>query len=123
MLLGRRLWSEEAGRIAGWLLLSCYGFFFWARTGQADIENLAFTMAAIAWYWVRRDKSNFVTFAVFYVICFVGAQMKGWGPIAVPCLALFPDLLRDHRWKRLFDAVALRRAGDYAAGVLCAVHR
>ena len=113
ILLGKRLWSAEAGRIAGWLLLGCYGFVFWARTGQADMENVAFTMAAIAWYWARRDRPGFTTSLVFYVICFVGAQMKGLGAIAVPCLAVFPDLLRDRRWKHfltLSHAAALALA-------------
>jgi hypothetical protein len=97
--LGRRLWSADAGHIAGWILLSSYGFLFWARTGQADMENLAFTMLAIAWYWKRRDQPGFITSVVFYAICFVGAQMKGLGAVAVPCLAVLPDLLRDKRWK------------------------
>ncbi len=97
--LGRRLWVAEAGRIAGWILLGCYGFLFWARTGQADMENLAFSLLAIAWYWGRRDRAGFWTSLVFYVICFVGAQMKGLGAIAVPCIAVLPDLLRGNRWR------------------------
>jgi 4-amino-4-deoxy-L-arabinose transferase-like glycosyltransferase len=101
IFLGRRLWSAEIGRVAGWLLLSCYGFIFWARTGQADAENMAFIMLAIAWYWSRRNRPVFVTYAVFYLICFVGAQMKGLGALAVPCLAVLPDLLRDRRWRHL----------------------
>ncbi len=115
IFLGRRLWSAEAGRIAGWLLLTGYGFLFWARTGQADMENLAFTIMAIAWYWARRDRAGFCTSFVFYVICFVGAQMKGLGAIAVPCLAVLPDLLRDRRWKHF---LTLRHAVALTLGLL-----
>jgi 4-amino-4-deoxy-L-arabinose transferase-like glycosyltransferase len=115
IFLGKRLWSAEAGRIAGWLLLGCYGFVFWARTGQADMENLAFTMAAVAWYWARRERPGFVTSFFFYVICFIGAQTKGLGAIAVPCLAVLPDLLRDRRWKHF---LTLSHAAALALGLL-----
>ena len=37
--LGRRLWSEEVGRTAGWILLSTYGFLLWGRAGTAEMEN------------------------------------------------------------------------------------
>ncbi len=121
--LGRRFWSNEAGRITGWLLLSCYGFLFWARTGQADMANLGFTMAAVAWYWRRREKIDFRTFFVFYVICFIGAQMKGLGAIAVPCIAIGPDVLRNGRWKRLltfahFSALVLASIAYFAPFII-----
>ncbi|RMD58729.1 MAG: phospholipid carrier-dependent glycosyltransferase, partial [Nitrospirae bacterium] len=34
--LGRRLYNKEVGDLAGWILLTTYGFLFWARTGTAD---------------------------------------------------------------------------------------
>lgn len=57
--LGRRLWSEEVGRAAGWMLLTTYGLLFWGRVGTADMENLAAIVLAVAWYWKRRDRMNF----------------------------------------------------------------
>jgi 4-amino-4-deoxy-L-arabinose transferase-like glycosyltransferase len=100
--LGRRLWSREVGRIAGWMLLTTYGLLYWGRTGTADMENLAFTLLAVAWYISRRDRLNFYAFLVFYLICFLGAQTKGLTALAVPFLAVFPDLVRDRRWHSLF---------------------
>ncbi len=97
--LGRRLWSPEVGRTAGWLLLSSYGYLFWARTGEADMENMAFIILAVAWYWSRRSKPGFVSYAVFYLICFIGAQTKGLGAVVVPVLVILPDLIRENRWK------------------------
>jgi 4-amino-4-deoxy-L-arabinose transferase-like glycosyltransferase len=97
--LGRRLWSREVGMTAGWLLLSSYGFLFWARTGEADMENMAATTLAVAWYWSRRGKPGFVGYMVFYLICFIGAQAKGLGAVAVPILVVLPDLIRKNRWK------------------------
>lgn len=102
--LGRRLWSEEVGRTAGWILLTTYGLLFWARAGTANMENLAAITLAIAWYWSRREKLNFSTYLVFYLISFLGAQAKGLTAVAVPIVAVLPDLLRGHRWRSLFTS-------------------
>lgn len=99
--LGRRLWSSEVGRTAGWLLLSTYGFLFWARVGTSEMENLAAVVLAVTWYWERRDRPDFVTCLVFYLIAFLGSHNKGLGAAVVPVLVLLPDLLVDGRWRIL----------------------
>ncbi len=98
--LGKRILSERAGRTAGWILLSCYGFLFWARTGEADMEHLAAIIAALAWYWAKRDKPGFINYLVFYVICFTGAQTKGLAAIAIPVMLVFVDLVNGGRWRK-----------------------
>ena len=85
--------------MAGWILLTTYGFIFWAGLGEADMENLAAIMAAVAWYWGRREKHNFSTYLVFYLIIFLGAQTKGLTAVVVPFIAIFPDLIRERRWR------------------------
>jgi 4-amino-4-deoxy-L-arabinose transferase-like glycosyltransferase len=97
--LGRQLWSAPVGRTAGWLLLTCYALIFWARDGEADMQNLAAIVTAVAWYWHRRQKPAFSTYLVFYLICFVGAHTKGLTAVIVPALAVLPDLLRQNRWR------------------------
>jgi 4-amino-4-deoxy-L-arabinose transferase-like glycosyltransferase len=99
MNLGRRLWSVERARTAGWILLSTYGFLFWSRTGEADMENMTAIILAVAWYWARREKPVFFSYFIFYVICFIGAQTKGLAAIVVPILVVLPDLMREKRWK------------------------
>ncbi len=120
--LGTRLWSPAVGRLAGWILLGTYGFLFWARTGQADMENLAAILLALAWYWARRDRPTFGAFLVFYLILALGAQCKGLGAIVVPLVALAPDMLRQRRWRLLFSirhiAAALLGAAVYMAPFL-----
>lgn len=97
--LGRKLWSRKIGLIAGWFLLSTYSVLFWARTGTADIENLAAILLAIAWYWAWRDHPRFWSFLGFYLIVFIGAQLKGLTAVVVPIAALLPDVLVEKRWR------------------------
>lgn len=97
--LARRLGSARQARTAGWIFLSMWGFMFWARTAEADMENLAAIILAVAWYWAWRDKPGFLSYAVFYLICFVGAQTKGMAAIAVPLVVVLPDVLRESRWR------------------------
>jgi 4-amino-4-deoxy-L-arabinose transferase-like glycosyltransferase len=103
--LGRRLWSPAVGRTAGWLLLTCYGFLFWSRTGMADMENLAAVMLALAWYWERRERPNFLTFLVFYGTLAIGALSKGLTAVVIPVLVLLPELLEGKRWRSLLRPV------------------
>ena len=97
--LGRKLWSREVGRTAGWILLTTYGFLFWGRTATADMENLAAIILAVAWYWKQQEKPNFSTYLVFYLICFLGAHTKGLTALVVPVLVVFTDLFRERRWR------------------------
>jgi len=99
--LATRLWSKKIGYLAAWMLLTTYGCLFWSRTGTAETENLAAIILAVAWYWARRDKPNFSTFAVFYLIIFLGAMTKGLATVVIPPIVIFPDLLREKRWKAL----------------------
>ncbi len=101
--LGRRLWSKEAGRTAGWILLTTYGVLFWSRTASADMANLAAAIIAVSWYWARRERLGFLTFVVFYLICFLGAHTKGLTAFVVPVLAVFPDVIREGRWRKLIS--------------------
>lgn len=110
--LGRRLWSAEVGRTAGWLLLTTYSFLFWSRAGTADMENMAAVTLALAWYWARRDRPNFSAFFIFYLIAFVGSLTKGLTALIIPVLAVLPDVLAKGRWRTVlrpshFLAIAL----------------
>ncbi len=102
--LGRKLWSEKVGITAGWILLTTYGVLFWSRTASADMENLAAVTLAVAWYWARRDRPSFFAFLVFYLICFLGAQTKGLASVAVPIIAVLPDIIREKRWRMLLSS-------------------
>ncbi|MEN6427888.1 MAG: glycosyltransferase family 39 protein [Phycisphaerales bacterium] len=115
MRIGSRLWSARTGRIAGWFLLTMYAFLFWARTGMADAENLAVITLAVAWYWSRRDRLNFSTMLIFYLIAFVGALTKGLTAVAVPICIVLPDMLSERRWRILFG---VRHIGAFGLAAL-----
>lgn len=99
--LGRRLWSRNTGWLAGGLLLTSYGLLLYSHIASAETENLAAIMLAVTCYWIYRDRPGFLTFLVFYLILFVGSQMKGLTAFVVPVLVIMPDLLRQRRWRWL----------------------
>ena len=99
--LGQRLWSRRVGWLAGGLMLTSYGLLMYSHVASAETENLAAIMLAVTWYWIRRDRPGFVTFLVFYLILFVGSNLKGLTAFVVPVLVVLPDLLWQRRWRRL----------------------
>ncbi|MDO8303084.1 MAG: glycosyltransferase family 39 protein [Sedimentisphaerales bacterium] len=103
MQIGKRLWSAQVGRIAGWILLTTYGVLLWSRTAAADTKNLAAIMVCTAWYWARRDKPGFVTFFVFYLVMVLGALTKGLAAVAIPILVVLPDIIENKRWRMLLS--------------------
>jgi 4-amino-4-deoxy-L-arabinose transferase-like glycosyltransferase len=107
MRLGRRLWSPSVGRIAACILMTSYGFVLWSRSGAADSENLATVVLCTLWYWYRRDKLNFTTFLVLYLIVFVGSLTKGPVAAVVAALVILPDIVNDKRWKAFLRPTSL----------------
>jgi len=100
VLLGKRIFSRNAGYIAGWLLLTSFGFLFWSRTACADSENLAFIMFAVLWYRAKMHKPNFLRFLVFYLICAIGAHFKGLPAAVLPVLICLADIVQRKTLKR-----------------------
>ncbi|NUO08310.1 MAG: glycosyltransferase family 39 protein [Candidatus Brocadia sp.] len=105
--LGRQLWSPAVGRIAAMLLLTSYGLISQSRMAAADTENLATVMLAILWYWLRRDKNNFITFMVLYLIVFIGSLCKGPVAAVVTAIGILPDAIGGKRWKAFFRPSSL----------------
>lgn len=118
--LASRLWQPAVGRLAGWILLTSYGFLFWSRTASADMENVAAVILAVAWFRLREDRAGVVFYTTFGLICAVGAHAKGLAAIVLPVLVLVPHLLtygrwRDHRRPGALVVAALVAGGVYLA--------
>lgn len=98
--LGTHLKDKRFGLLAGWLLLTTFYFVFWARTASADMLNLAGTLFAVTWYFITKDKLNFLNYAIFFFILAVTALCKGLVGPAVALLAILPDLVIDNSWRK-----------------------
>lgn len=92
--LGRTLWGAPVGRLAGWILISTYGFLFWSRTAAADMENLAAVIVAVAWFRRWEERESWWLYVGFALICGVGAQAKGLAAIVLPLVVLAPHVMR-----------------------------
>jgi 4-amino-4-deoxy-L-arabinose transferase-like glycosyltransferase len=95
--LGSRLWNRQVAWLALWLLLTSYGFLFWTHAAAAEMANVAFIMLAVAWFFRNPGLTTFRNYLVFWLICAVGAGMKGLTAFIVPALVLFPWLIRERR--------------------------
>lgn len=102
--LGTHLKSKRLGLLAGWMLVTTFYFIFWARTSSADMLNMAGTLFAVAWYFAKKNKPNFFTYLVFFLILVITALCKGLVGPAVAVIAVGVDILlqrslRQHlRW-------------------------
>jgi 4-amino-4-deoxy-L-arabinose transferase-like glycosyltransferase len=105
--LGRRLASPEVGRIAAVILLTSYGLIYQSRMAAADTENLATVMLAVLWYWSRRDKLNFGTFIVLYLIIFIGSLCKGPVAAVVAAMVILTDAISEKRWKAFLGPASI----------------
>lgn len=100
MRLGKRFRGDGTGLLAGAVLLASWGFCFWSRTAAADSENMAAIVLAVCWYFAFRERPGFWPYFGFYLICAAGVQFKGLTAVAVPIVALLPDILSRGRWKQ-----------------------
>jgi len=82
--MGRKLFGRAEGVLGGWLLISCYGFLWWSRSAEADIENTAVILLAVVWFLHCRDHAGFLHYLLFYLIIFAGALFKGVPAVIVP---------------------------------------
>ncbi len=98
--LGCRLRDQAFGLLCGWLLLTTFYFIFWSRVSSADMLNMAGSLFAVCWYFEKRDETQWTHYAIFYLILAVTSLCKGLVGAVVPVLAILPDLLYQHCWKK-----------------------
>jgi len=77
------LFDRRTGVLSGWFLLASWGFLWWGRSAEADMENMAFILFAFTWFIHCRERANFFHYLVFYLLIFVGALFKGLPAVAV----------------------------------------
>lgn len=114
-LIGKQLFSQTAGLIAGWMLISTFYFVFWGRIATADILTVCGLLAAVWWYWQGPDDTRFSRYCVFFLLLAVSSLLKGLIGFVLPGLILLPHVLSEQRWKqhvnwRLCAALAIALA-------------
>lgn len=97
--IAQNLFDRRTAWLCCCLIITSYGFLFWTHTASAEISNMALITAAVAWFVDRRERTDFSSYLVFYVICAVGSQLKGLTAFVVPLLVIAPWLMRQRRWK------------------------
>lgn len=105
--IARDLFDARVAWLSACLIATSYGFLFWSHTASAEISNLALIAAAAAWFVHRRDRADFSSYLIFYLLCAVGCQLKGLTAIVVPLLVVAPYVLRGGRWRPHVNVVHL----------------
>lgn len=98
--LGSKLISEQAGRIAAWILVATYFFVFWSRVASTDMLNVAGIMLALLWYVTKKDKPSFFNYAVFFLIVSLASLCKGPIAAVLTFIAILPDLFANNNWRK-----------------------
>lgn len=98
--LGTSLKDKSLGFLSGWMLLTTFYFVFWARTSSADMLNLAGSVLAIAWYFMRRERGGFFSYFIFFLILALTSLCKGLIGAIVPVLAILTDICLNKSWKQ-----------------------
>lgn len=91
--LGCMLKDKELGFLSGWLLLTTFYFIFWARTGSADMLNLAGSLFAIMWYFAKKDQAGFLDYCIFFLVLALTSLCKGLVGAVIPLIVVFIDSL------------------------------
>lgn len=97
--LGKHLYNEKVGILAGWLLTTTYFFIFWARTSSADMLNVAGILLAITWYMHNRQKPTFNSYLVFFTLLSLTSLCKGLAGFAIPLISVAVDVILQKTWK------------------------
>lgn len=101
--LGRILFDTKTALMGCYMLLSCYGFLVWSRSGTADMADMCAVLLAVSWFFCTEEKRSFPSYLVFYLICFGGSLFKSCAALFVPAAVILPHLLSANRWKKHFN--------------------
>lgn len=90
--IGKMQRDRSYGLLCGWMLVTTFYFIFWARVSSADMLNVGGSLAAIAWYFYKKQNASFLSYSVFFIILALTSLCKGLGGAVVPVLAVFADI-------------------------------
>ena len=65
-----KLFNKTVSRLAGWMMLSSYGFLFWGRCAAPDMFCAACATLAVALFAQQEEESGFFHFLLLLLILF-----------------------------------------------------
>jgi len=118
--LARMWFGTRTGLLSTAILMTSYGFVFWARNAQVEMLN-AFVILLAIWYFLKHksDRSHGWLY-VFGVIMAIGANMKGLPAYGVPIFSITLLLIVQKEcpsalvWRHCVAATALSLAVYFA---------
>ena len=101
VLLARRLYDRRTALFSGCIMATCFGYVFWTRVASADIETVTGVLAAITYYWYRREDSNTWWTMGLWLIMALTSLTKGLLGFALPLLVIGVASLVSDGWRDL----------------------
>lgn len=87
------------GLLAGWVLLTSFGFILWAHRGMSDLTAAAFMATAIWLYLDGSDRPSRGRWIGMWTIMAIAAQCKGLTGFIVPAIAIGLLVLWTRNWR------------------------
>jgi 4-amino-4-deoxy-L-arabinose transferase-like glycosyltransferase len=87
ILLASRLYDHETGVSAGFILATSFSFVFWARTGSADVETIAGTLAALLIFKTNENRPGWWLVPMWLMMALT-SLMKGLLGFVLPILVI-----------------------------------
>jgi 4-amino-4-deoxy-L-arabinose transferase-like glycosyltransferase len=91
--MGRRLFDERTGLLAGLILATSFSFAGFARTASADMENVAGILIALALYLDGRTQPRAWRIVALWLVMALTSLTKGLLGFALPILVIAIDCL------------------------------
>ncbi|MBA3037267.1 MAG: hypothetical protein FP814_12335 [Desulfobacterium sp.] len=96
--LARTWFGIRTALLSAAVLMTSYGFIFWARNAQVEMLNAFFILFSI-WYFLKhKSDANPSWVYIFGVIMAIGANMKGLPAYGVPVFSIIILLIVKKEW-------------------------
>jgi 4-amino-4-deoxy-L-arabinose transferase-like glycosyltransferase len=101
--LGRKMFGERVGLVAGLILASTTGFLYYARSAMLDVPVTFFMTLSLYFFWRGRETQESKYWALFGIATALGTLTKGvvgMFPFAIAAIYAFIEILLDRSFKR-----------------------
>ncbi|MBQ9775026.1 MAG: glycosyltransferase family 39 protein [Lentisphaeria bacterium] len=98
--LGKKLFNKTVSRLAGWMMLSSYGFLFWGRCAAPDMFCAACATLAVALFAQQEEESGFFRLLLFFLLCFAAGMSGGAAGFFIPLMLVLPYLFFSGKWRK-----------------------